>query len=509
MKTITNIKKAIFLACSCLFSLTILAQKIVYSEPDRDDTRRMNFDVIGKISGKYLVYKSISNHNWIVAYDDNMNVVTKTEQDYMPPDRVINVDFLPYQDFFFMVYQFQRKNVVYCYGVRLDSEGKKLAEPVELDSSHISALASNKVYNVISSEDKKKLMLFKINSKNKERFVVTTMLFENTPQLLKKSVIVLPMQERNDYLDEFQVDNDGDLVFTKFYRQNNDVISRAQLVVKYAQSDSFLFKDLNIDEKFLDEIHIKVDNFNKRYLLTSFYYKERRGNIEGFYFFSWDKQTGVTQMENAIALNEDLRKDAKGEASLKMAFNDYFIRNIIIRKDGGFLVSSESYYTSSRYNSWNRWDYLYGSPFYTPLDYYAYSPYNSLYRNRIYNSGQGTRYHADNIVIVSFDKNGSIQWNDVIAKEQFDDESDELISYQVMNTGGQLHFIFNVEERKGNLLNDYVLTGSGKVNHNPTLKNLDKGYDFMAKYGKQVSSYQMIMPCLYRNNICFAKIDFN
>jgi hypothetical protein len=78
-----------------------------------------------------------------------------------------------------------------------------------------------------------------------------------------------------------------------------------------------------------------------------------------------------------------------------------------------------------------------------------------------------------------------------------------------MNTGGQLHFMFNVEERKGNLLNDYVLSGSGKVNHNPTLKNLDRGYDFMAKYGKQVSSYQMIMPCLYRNNICFAKIDFN
>jgi hypothetical protein len=512
MKTITNIKKGFFLAICCFFSLSILAQKIVYSDPDREDTRRINFEVIGKINGKYLVYKNMNNHNWIVSYDDNMDQVKKTEQDYMPQDKLINVDFLPYQDFFFMIYQFQRKNVIYCYGVRVNEEGKKITEPVELDSSHISALGNNKVYNIISSEDKKMVMLFKINSKNKEKFIITTMLFNTDPQLIKKSVITLPMEERNEYLDEFQLDDQGDLVFTKFYRQSSDVISRAQMVVKYANSDSFLFNDLKIDERYLDEIHIKVDNFNNRFLLTSFYYKEKKGNIEGFYFYSWDKLTRTKQMENIVSFGDDLRKDAKGESSLKMAFNDYFIRNIIIRKDGGFLISTESYYTSSRYNGWSRWDYLYGSPYYySPTDYYSYGPYgNSAWnRSRYYNSGQSMRYHADNIVIISFDKNGTLQWNDVISKEQYDDDSDDLISYQIMNTGGQLHFMFNVEEKKGNLLNDYVLTGTGKVNHNPTLKNLDRGFDFMAKYGKQVSSFQMIIPCLYRNNICFAKIDFN
>ena len=119
------------------------------------------------------------------------------------------------------------------------------------------------------------------------------------------------------------------------------------------------------------------------------------------------------------------------------------------------------------------------------------------------------RYHADNIVILSFDKDGKLQWNNVIAKEQYDDETDDLISYQLMNTGGQLHFLFNMEERRINLLNDYAVTPGGEINRNPTLKNLDKGFEFMAKYGKQVSSHQMIIPCLYRNNICFAKIDFN
>ncbi|TMI90343.1 MAG: hypothetical protein E6H06_17530 [Bacteroidetes bacterium] len=505
-------KRLLFvLICGFAVGSILRAQKIVYSEPDRDDNRRMNFDVVGKVSGNFLVYKNIRNRNWITLFDNNMKAITKVEQAYLPNDRLINIDFFPYNDFFYAIYQYQKRNTVYCEAVKLDGSCKKLSDAIELDTTHIGFAANNKIYSVISSEDKSKIMVFKINSKNRERYLITTSLFDDSLHLLKKSALSMPMEDHNDYLDEFNVDNDGDFVFTKFSRQNSDMISRAAMVIKSAQADSFFIKDIDIEKRYLDELHVKVDNFNKRYFLTSFYYKERRGNIDGFYFYVWDKQTATPEMENIVSFGDELRRDARGDANLKMAFNDYFVRNIIIKKDGGFIIGSEAFYTTSRYNSWNRWDYLYGSPFMSPLDYYYYSPYyNSLwYRSRFYNNPQNVRYHADNIVILSFDKTGKLQWNNVIAKEQYDDETDDLISYQLMNTGGQLHFLFNMEERRINLLNDYTVAPGGEINRNPTLKNLDKGFEFMAKYGKQVSSHQMIIPCLYRNNICFAKIDFN
>ena len=96
-----------------------------------------------------------------------------------------------------------------------------------------------------------------------------------------------------------------------------------------------------------------------------------------------------------------------------------------------------------------------------------------------------------------------------MGKSQFDDESDDLVSYQLMNTGGQLHFLFNMQERRNNLLTDFSISPNGELSRNPTLKNLDKGYEFMPKYGKQVSARQMIIPCQYRNFICFAKIEYN
>jgi hypothetical protein len=110
---------------------------------------------------------------------------------------------------------------------------------------------------------------------------------------------------------------------------------------------------------------------------------------------------------------------------------------------------------------------------------------------------------------MSFNKDGKSEWTNVITKEQFNDQTDDLISYQIMNTGGQLHVLFNNMERRTQLLNDFSITPDGKINRSPTLKNLDKGYEFMPKYAKQVSLKQIIIPCVYRNYICFAKIDYN
>lgn len=498
---------ALLILCT---GLTATAQRIVYSEPEKDDSRRLNFEIAGKINGNYLIYKNIRNRNWIVLLDNDMKQVGKEEQDYVPDnDRMINVDFFPYSDFCYMIYQYQKKNVVYCMGVKIDGSGKKVGDVMELDTSHIGFAADNKIYTVLSSEDKSKIEVFKVNSRNKKLYVMSTLLMNNKLEVQKKSRLYIQMEDRNEYLGDFYLDNDGDLVFSKFYRNNNDNISSAFLAIKYAQADTLLLKPLNIEKTMLDEIQIKIDNYNKRYLLTSFYYKERRGNIDGYYFYIWDKTTAQPVLETTYTIPDQIRKEARGDASIKMAFNDFFIKQIITRKDGGFIIGSESYYTTSRFNNWNRWDYLYGSPYINSYNDYYYSPYYNRFLWNSRSANQSVRYHADNISVMSFDSKGTPEWNNVMGKSQFDDESDDMISFQLMNTGGQLHFLFNQQERRTNLLTDYSITPAGEMTRNPTLKNLDKGYDFLPKYGKQVSAHQIIIPCLYRNSVCFAKVEYN
>ncbi|HEX7847202.1 MAG TPA: hypothetical protein VF476_15485 [Chitinophagaceae bacterium] len=505
-------RKILFLSVLLWSFLPSFSQKIVYSGYGNDDTRRMNFDVIGKLNGNFLVYKNVRNNNWITVYDNDMQEIAKVKQDYLPDmDRVINVDFFPYNDFFYMIYQYQRKSIVHCMAAKIDGNGNKIGEVMELDTTKLGFSASNKIYTVLSSEDKSRLIVFKINSKNKSKYIISTVLLDDKLTTLKKSRLTMPMDDRDDFLGEFNLDNEGDLVFTKFFRGNNDNISKAAFVVKAAQSDNFQFRELNLEKTNLDEIRIKVDNANKRYFLTSFFYKQRRGSIDGLYYYIWDKEKEQLISENTFPFSEELRKEAKGEANLRTAFNDYFIKNIITRKDGGFIIGSEAYYTTSKFSNWNRWDYLYRYSYFSPLDYYSYSPYYSSWwgYNRWNNNNQAVRHHADNITVLSFDKDGKLEWSNVMVKEQYDDQADDHLSYILMVTGGQLHFLFNQQEKRVQLLNDYSITPDGKINRNPTLKNLDKGYEFMPRYGKQVSARQLIVPCIYRNFICFAKVDYN
>jgi len=505
-----------FIGCVVAMCVSVIvpAQKITYSQPDRDDQKSISFDIIGKINNHFLVYKSIKNQHTVTVLDSSMKAVEKTNLDFLP-ERVINTDVLNYKDFFYLFYQYQRRNIVYCAVAKLSGEGKLIGSPKELDTTAINFFANNKLYTIIYSDDKQKIMVFKVNSKNQENNILTTSLFDADLNLIHKTRIGIPLDSRTDFLTEFTLDNDGYLVFAKpSGSSQSDNITQVKLITKEPESDSVSSYNLTIPKIYLDDIRIKADNVNKRYLISSFYSKTKRGNIDGLYCIIWDKLNVKEINTTSTTFSEEMRSDAKSEGSAKTAFNDFFIQNMLIRKDGGFAIASESAYSSSRgiYN--NRWDYYTGSPYLSPYNYYYYwnSPLYSSYYYPWWRWGgypnQINRYFADNIAIMAFDSTGNLQWTNIIHKSQYDDYTDNFIGYGTLNSGGQVHFLFNQLEKRTLLLTDQTITPEGQVNRSPTLRNLDKDYQFMPRYAKQVSSHELIVPCQYRNFICFAKIEF-
>ena len=119
-----------------------------------------------------------------------------------------------------------------------------------------------------------------------------------------------------------------------------------------------------------------------------------------------------------------------------------------------------------------------------------------------------TTYYADNVLVLSIDKKGELEWSNAIQKSQKDDYGEDLISYQILLTGGSLHFLFNEKDRNEFLMYDNSVTPQGKVTRHPTLKNLDRRYGIMPRHGKQISAREMVFPCTYKNYICFAKIEY-
>src|SRR6201996_8291319 len=136
-----------------LLSLTLLTaagvkaqvQLITYSEPEREDGRRTNFEIIGKVSGNYLVFKNNNSSNAISIYDTAMHLQQRVPLTFMP-ERYINVDFVAYSDHCYLIYEYQHKNIVHCSAVKLNGQGQKVGEPIELDTTQVGFASNNKIY---------------------------------------------------------------------------------------------------------------------------------------------------------------------------------------------------------------------------------------------------------------------------------------------------------------------------------------------------------------------------
>ena len=230
--------------------------------------------------------------------------------------------------------------------------------------------------------------------------------------------------------------------------------------------------------------------------------------MDGFFCYLWDKNANKQTLNTNITFSDDFRADAKNESSIKDALDDYYLRNIVVKKDGGFVLAAESYSTSNANNDpFNRWD-GYGSP-YGGFNNYAVYGLNGMYYNPYSrNFSNITSYFANNIIMLSVDVSGKLEWSNIIHKVQHDESSENYVSYGVLNTGDRVHFLFNAQTKREYLLNDQSISPDGQLVRSPAFRGLNDGYEFMPRFGKQTGSRQIVLPCQYRNYICFAKIDY-
>src|SRR5690606_20009806 len=112
-----------------------------------------------------------------------------------------------YPSFAYMIYQYRKKNIIYCAAAKIDGKGNIVGDLIELDTTQVGFGTDQRIYTAITSEDKSKIMIFKINSKNKKRFLFSSILLDQNLMELKRSRLTLNMQDKDDMLKEFHVDN--------------------------------------------------------------------------------------------------------------------------------------------------------------------------------------------------------------------------------------------------------------------------------------------------------------
>ncbi len=505
-------KRNFFLIVAFFFLCTLnsFSQNITYSEIEKADSRNMNFEILGNFSDNFLVYKNLNRRQALTIYDNNMAIKENIKLDFIS-DRTYNIDFLAYPDHFLMVWQYERGNTIYSKAARMNEGGKLIGKIIDLDTTRQSFFSSKIHYSFTWSEDKTKLLLYKTQTRNNEYTQITKVYNENFVLLDSSKRITNYNDNREDFGD-LLIDNDGTILFPKV-KQNarEEYINTLELNFKKLKIDKLFIVNIPLNKQLIQSPQIKIDNRNKNYILTTFSYKKNAGNIDGLLSAVVSRDSFNITKQTINIFDDSLRAKLSGKPDWRTAYDNLNIRNVILKKDGGFIVLAEEYYKQRRYgNTFNDRYNGFDSRYYNSYsDYYLYNRgYFGYYRPFNDGNGRDIIYNYNDVINFSFSPELKLQWNSVINKTTSDIENDNFLSFINMNAGGEIYFLFLQKDNNRQILSNYALQPNGSIVRNATLKGREAGYNFMPRLSRQTGARQMIVPCIVRNNIAFAKIDF-
>jgi hypothetical protein len=124
-------------------------------------------------------------------------------------------------------------------------------------------------------------------------------------------------------------------------------------------------------------------------------------------------------------------------------------------------------------------------------------------------SGSSVReFNYGDILAISYDGAGKEEWHSFIRKDQYSQEDNGVFSsYAFLNGGGSLLFLYNDFDRSNSRIQLATIDGSGEV----IAKELStdrNAPDWLPRRGVQISARQIVLPCLTRRGLCFAKVVF-
>lgn len=492
------------------FSLGTRAQTVYFSETQKEENDEIKFEILGRADTNYLIYKNIRWKHLLSWYASDMKLV-KSERLKFIPEKTFNVDLVLMPRSLYVIYQYEKGNVVYCYGVKMALNGEILGDPVLLDQTKISIIGDHKIYGVNYSEDRQRILLYKMHLRN-SKITIMTKIFGSDFLLQDSSRVEVAYDERLEFYSDPEVANDGTILYSKQLRNmSGENFKSIQIFSRKPGDASYSIVEISQEGKYTDELHLKIDNLNKSYIFNSFYYDDTRGDIKGLFSAVIQKDNNVRTAYNVF--DDAIRSSINESGKLRQAFDNLFIKNTFVRKNGSFVLVSEKYSSQSKANDngFNRWDYLGNYPYSSGSDYFLTNPYYYGYYRpyRSYSAVQSVRYYYDEMLVVSMDSSLNFKWNTIVHKKQFDDDNENYLSFATMNVGGNMHFLFAEDNTKNQIVNNQSISPSGNLVRYPTIKSYQTSYAFMPRLAKQVGPNEMIFPCVRLGSITFAKVIFS
>jgi len=524
---------------------SLTAQSYVMSGIEKTDKDQMQYEVLGKVDGRYWIYKNNDGIATIAQYNDQMQLVQQNDLVFLPK-KLNALEFITKSNRVYAFYQFQAATTVYAMVAELDEKGQLIGTPTIIDTAEkIRPGSGAKVFNLIESEDRSKLLYFSVNTTNPASIKIKTMALSTPFGKLNEATISINAQNKKSNLSDFALDNKGNLFCLRNVEQPNaaPVVS---LLYMAADGSEVIETPIVNNSLVLDDIRLKINNKNGTVIVNSFYATEKKGHIEGMYTFIWDIATRQNSLSNASRFTDAVRDAVTNKKNLKNAFDHFYFDQVQPNADGSFTIIVEAATTSSNRNAFSRWDFFWGGPFYNPFIFnfwnrpFGFYPWARFGWGMMggpwgwggwgpgwglgWGGGWGmmgpwgwgggfggfgypsVTYTAGKVAILNFDAKANIQSVKTIDKQQSDLNVDQFIGYGQINNADGTNFLYYQKSKGVKQLVHQQLSASGAIVKGNSIMINEKQVEWMPRSLKQVGEKEAILPYQSKGKLGFAKI---
>jgi len=468
---------------TCLLAMTTFghAQEVFVSESHsiRNDDA---YAIIGKIDQHVLLFVDKADSYEIRAYDEEMKEAwTKDIELDSKRAKILNVT--ESERDFTIIYQYNKRGRTLTQAIKFDGNAEVLtSDTVRVEANR--GFYSTKGEEV--SENKRYILLYEIEMS--ERVHATVFDMQSMKRVWTKVFMLKDVDIDRDFV-QILVDNSARayFVFSKDNRKAKREENRFYIVTYDHETALAKETEISMQGYVWFDVAFKYDNINDRLVGAGLYMDKRYAETNGHFFLGVDiDNTEAHQLHFQPFEQKFITRSLGKEANKKRGIGEVSVRDLILRQDGGVLMTVE------RNRFYSRTPGSLGT---------IYTPDRDMFVRM--------DFHLEDILLFAIHPDGKLHWNDVLQKRQFSqDDGARFSSYLLMHTPRQLRFIYNDEIRYKTIINEYLVGGTGNTERNSLYNSEEHDVSLLLREAKQVAANEAIIASERRSNLKLVRMVY-
>ncbi len=454
----------------------ISAQEVIVSK-NIDVKKAYFYDIVGLLGDKYILLKDENSRYFMEVYNDDLTY-HKSQELLTRYSKPLVYGIVGYDSNFNIFYEFDDEDKQKFIGInKYNNEGRII------DSLNIlNSFNNSKDFRFISSDSHRTSLIFRFSDSGICDFY---MISNNNLSLLWEKHIKLKRNIKRDM--QLVIINDiGDLVIvskteSSIFSKGNSHFDINTINKETIKKRKVSFKR-KIDIASMDVSFNFVDNKT-----IDFYgfYSEDVEKILGIVQYSMNFNSDVDGQFNLIPFEDKVINSFRQKKySEKRSIKNLKLKEVVRRKDNGFILIGEIEREFSR-----------RAP-----------------RNRL-NSGINSRgwkdFHHLDIVVISYSKDGNVDWINYLRKNQYtQDENLVYSSFFTLKSQNTLRFIFNDNVKNNTIITCYKVDNLGNKNRNTVFNTEDNSLKLRFIDAVQTKYNEVIVASQYGYIVNLVKFKF-